>query len=235
MINTDKLEYAIKTNGLKVISPKDILVLLGVNNKSLAYNCIRSLLKKNKLFKIKNGKYATEIADERVLGIYEVSPSYLAFLSALNYHGLTDQVPIRPIFATTKKIKKTKSRFIIINKKSFFGYIKIGDIVVSDIEKTILDCLHLLRESGGIKEVAPAIKQAWSIIDKKKLYDYLLRLDSTAVTRRLGFIIEHYKLKIDYDLSKLTKTGFTLLDPALFRKKEYNKKWHIINNWRAEQ
>lgn len=227
--NQAKALEILKRNDLEVFSAKDLKLLLQLN-KTQTYNLIKSLKNKNHIESIKNGLYSIKGTDEMIIASRLVYPSYISFLSALNYYGLSDQTPTKITLATTKRKKHRDYIFVTLNKNRFSGYTKINKIIIAEKEKALIDALYLPKYAGGIKEIIKCFKEAEDSINKKKLYDYALRMNSKAIIRRLGFITDHLKLKFNFNLQSKIGKGYELLDPSQEKKNNYNKKWLLDVN-----
>jgi len=164
-----------------------------------------------------------------------VKPYYISFWSALNYHGLSDQIP-KSVFISTNKAKKplvilhTEFVFVQIKEDRFFGIEKIEiegrKINISNINKTIVDCLDHPEHSGGIEEVARAIYFNHKELNFKKIKEYALKMKNITILKRLGYILEKINLFEEYksifkDI-KLTK-GYSKLDTICRKKADIMK------------
>lgn len=177
---------------------------------------------------------------------------YIGFYSALDIHGLITQPAMVEQIVTNKQVKPkvqlvknswavpnraVRFEFITLSKNRFFGYKKhwIDDfhkVNCSDLEKTFLDCLYKPDYAGGITEITKAIYKSRQKLNPIKLQNYLLRFDTQAVYKRLGFIISILDLfpeLQDYIFGKITST-YTPLDPTHDKHGNYNSKWGIIDN-----
>lgn len=223
---------ALKKN-LIIFKTKDLILLLGIN-RTKAYNIIKALKKKRAIEVIKAGLYAIRGTNEFVIGSHLNWPSYLSFWSALSYYGFTDQLP-KTIFYAAARYKKRRNnyRYVTISRKRFFGYIKIGNIIIAEKEKAIVDSLLFPKYSGGIRELISCIRTAINELDKSKLVDYAVKIESRAVLRRLGFILELIgcKEKILKRIIKKIGRGYELLDPSLKKRNNLNKKWLLDVNY----
>ena len=221
----------LKKNRIVVFKIKDLCLLLNIN-KIKAYNIIKSLKQKNIIKKIGKGFFSFKEFDELVISTIINSPSYISFWSALGYYGFSDNSPKKIFLATTKYSKEISNfKYITLNKKRFFGYTKIGGIIIADKEKAIIDSLLLPKYSGGVKVLIHCIKAAFNDLDLNKLFDYALKIKSKAVLRRLGYILEEigYKGSLNI-LKKNIGKGYELLDPSLSRKNNLNIKWLLDVN-----
>ena len=218
-------------NNMAIFRAKDLMLLLGISREK-AYNLIKALKRKNAIKAIKAGLYALEGTNELILGSYLNWPSYLSFWSALGYYHYTDQLPKTIFYASTKYRKKANSyKYVIISKKRFFGYKKIGNIIIAEKEKAIIDSLLFPKYAGGIKELVICMEKSINELNREKLLDYALRIKSKAVLRRLGFILELIGCRgILRAVRKNIGKGYELLDPSLGKRNSLNKKWLLDIN-----
>lgn len=170
-------------------------------------------------------------------------PYYIAYWTALNHYGYTEQAPFTIFVATTARIKKTNVhgvnyQFVTINKRKFFGtknhFIGNQKIIVSDKNKTIVDSLDHPEYCGGIAEVAKCLWNAKEDISFEKLIKYAQKIHNSTVIKRLGFLIDVLELQIPsslYDQMKnLIGSGRSWLDPYSVKHKKSNLKWRLFVN-----
>jgi len=168
---------------------------------------------------------------------------YIGYWSALNFHGLTEQVPMTVYVVTTKRLKDrtildTRYRFITLIRRKFFGFEKESisntSVNISDIEKTLADCLDHPEYCGGISEVAKALWNAKDEISMEKLIEYALAMGNSAILKRLGFLSELLQISISEGImekiEKHLKKGYVLLDPLEDKKGRYSTKWRLLVN-----
>ena len=193
-------------------------------------------------------------AHEFEIAMHLVNPAAISHWSALNYHGLTDQVPGRVFVLTTAEasvprsrageargaeggyaVGKTVYRFIQVKRERFFGTEKVwlGDarVTVTDIERTLLDGLTMPQHCGDFAEVLTAFEKAADGLDVDRIMDYALRLDQ-ATAKRLGWVLE--RTGIEHDrltrLLELPVSGYRTLDPTGPRRGPCNRRWMIQEN-----
>jgi predicted transcriptional regulator of viral defense system len=210
------------------------------------------LRKKGRVEKIERGKFLLIPAragyDGKwaevpfIIADHLVKPYYIGFASALNYWGMTEQVPSVTFVVTTKRKENVKFgplafKFVTITKKRFFGITKekIGDGIfnVSNKEKTIIDCLLHPEYCGGLDEVAKAIWEERADLDFRRLFDYATDIKVSVVTRRLLYLLEILKLtKKSKDMVQMPKSeGFLLLDPTWPKENvKYSHEYGLIIN-----
>lgn len=134
---------------------KDVATLLSEKEKSARVLCSRYV--KNGLFiRLKNNFYLLNetwknLSREelfRVSNFLQV-PSYISFMTALSYYGITTQVQNN--FFENVSLKRTKKisvdrrafYFYKINKKLYFSFIKKGDFFIATKEKAFMDTVYL--------------------------------------------------------------------------------------------
>lgn len=180
------------------------------------------------------GKYTLH---EFIIGSLLVKPYAISYWSALNYYGMTEQIPSTVFIQTTSWKKKqeinvfgVKYKIVRIKKEKIFGlrteWIEETQINITDREKTIIDCLDKPQYCGGVVEVAKALKS--ESIDRKKLADYAGQIGNSGVIRRLGYLCNF--LGVDISLPLIDTRNYLLLDPSMPHKGSKNSKWRLVIN-----
>lgn len=183
----------------------------------------------------KKGKYTLH---EFVIGSMLVRPAVIAYWSALHHHGLTEQAPRTVFIQTTsrkgcsmKEVFGLEYQIIRIRPYKLFGSKKIildeTEVLVTDPEKTIIDCLDRPDLCGGVVEVAKAISSGSP--NMKKLADYASRIGNTGVGRRLGFLLDRYG-ESSPELARPKARNYLLLDPSMPSAGKKNGKWRLTVN-----
>ena len=223
----------------------DALKMSNLSTKSLQKVLYR-LQQSGAIERIKKGKYliiplgaekGKYTLHEFVIGSLLVEPYTIAYWSALNYYGLTEQIPttvfiqtIARKFNTNPEVFGVQYKIVKIKKEKVFGirkeWIEETQINITDKEKTMIDCLDKPQYCGGIIEVAKALKN--NKFNRKKLEDYVQRIGNSGVLRRLGYLCELLNVKIK--LPKLNIRNYLLLDPTMPDKGLKSAKWRLIIN-----
>lgn len=190
-----------------------------------------------------------------------VEPSAISHLSALNFHGLTEQMPnvvtvtttqgfVTPSMRTGKKegprhrweVQGILCEFIKIKPAFFFGVTKIWidqhfRIAITDKERTILDACISPQMFGGMGEVIDLIKENLTQLDVKKLVDYALQYKKDTTIKRLGWILDHAGVNetLLKPLQQIEISSYRVLDPSGPKKGKCDPKWMIQNNLWAEK
>jgi predicted transcriptional regulator of viral defense system len=219
-----------------------------------AKKIMSSLIGKKWVLPLKRGLYAIVPLDAGVKGSdsfvlhnfviasYLVEPYYVGYWSALNHHGLSEQIPRTTFIATPKPkmpltILDSDYCFVTIEKRKFFGSQEIEiegwKVNISTPEKTIADCLDHPEHSGGIDEVAKAIYFNHEEIDIRKLYSFAEKMGNLTILKRLGYILEttglldRYKdMFANFSPSK----GYPALDLISPRRGRHNSRWGLLVN-----
>jgi len=186
--------------------------------------------------------------DSFLLASKLIDPYAIAYWTALNYWGFTEQIPNVTFVQTTKKKERRKVEifndrivFVQIKEKNFFGITKIWlrnrEINITDKEKTLLDALDKPQYCGGLQE---GIKALWNAVedsefDWDKLSRYALKVSNRAVLKRLGYLSEFIDVPNKGNYQKVWQenlsSGFIWLDPGLKGGKvKHNTKWGVKVN-----
>lgn len=174
---------------------------------------------------------------EFVIGSLLVDPYCIAYWSALNFYGLTDQIPATVFIQTTSRKKKQEIkvfgvlyRIVRVKRDKFFGvrreWLEESAINITDKEKTIVDCLDKPQYCGGVVEVARALKDPG--LDNAKLSEYATSIGNSGVVRRLGYLCE--RLGLDIDLPPIETRNYLLLDPTIPKKGSTSAEWKLVIN-----
>ena len=227
--------------------------ILGHKKNDPTPQFLERLQTKGWIRRIRRGRYAViplSSGEDRSPQLHEfvvamelVSPAVIAYWSALNHHGLTEQLPRTVFVATNHPVRRQPGevlgvtyKIVSLKPEKIFGVTKdwINEIpfTVTDREKTIIDGLDLPQYVGGLSEIAKALTTSWSELDEKKLRKYATRIGNSAVAKRLGFLMEVLGLGDVEALRRETTRapGFSPLDPTLPKRGKYNRRWGLLVN-----
>ena len=244
-----------------IFTVSDVENITGLKGNA-ATDLTSELIKRNIIIRIKPGKYVV-IPQEIGMGVKYIgnwyvaareivkSPNYyISHYSAMDIHNMLTQ-PITKVFITTPKQEYKKQRvagntsfeFIYINKERVWGVknfwvTKSEQVRVSDIERTVIDCLYKPKYCGGILEIVKGLWIQKDKIDFDKLLNYVLKFNKIVVIKRLGYILENLSLKGDNYLNKLKtriNNKYYILEPLLSTKDTYKNSWKCIANIGPEE
>jgi predicted transcriptional regulator of viral defense system len=173
---------------------------------------------------------------------------YLSHGTAMEIHGMITQPQLVVHVTTLEKrrpihIMGTEFRFIVSRRELFFcladhWITKQEKVKISDLERTVIDGLKMPEYCGGITELAKGIWMRKEAIEGGKLIEYALRINSGAVIRRLGYIMELYQIgsleMMDKLRNHLTDT-YVKLDPLLPSEGKFLRKWRLRLNVSADE
>lgn len=255
--------------GRRIVDAKFISSQLKIS-KNYAVDILYSLAKKGASVRIGKGLYLLvnpeviygrkTFAEDPVSIIDELmartgrSDYYVSYASAAQVHGIAHQLPLSLAVAVAKRKKDInasglKVHFVTVRKNRVFGIEKRKHLMdreyrVSDLEKTILDCLERTDLSGGVSDVARMIVDSKENVDWKELVRYARRFNNRALVQRLGYILDELvkagQIDIPQDdienlLESVGAKKFAyLLEPATGHRRKpaesLNKKWMIVEN-----
>ncbi len=230
-MDSDSFRDALEREGIVVFSSKDAARVIG---KPPGYTrlFLSRLAKRGKILRIERGKYCLRSASDLEAASNLAFPSYVSFLSALAFHGLTTQIPVQVQVACQKQKKgvefgNVRIDFIKLKRAAFFGFRRFGNSFVAEPEKAVIDGLYA-PERLPFSEVIYALKQGR--MDTRKLCEYAERMGSSMVRRRLGLLLEKTGLAKDACGFKKTATRYAPLNPLLGATGGRDKKWMLIIN-----
>lgn len=247
----NRLLLTLEADKMVVFTFKDAQKILKTSIPSVK-NILMDLTRKRCIQRIERGKYLLVPARAgyekywaeypwvivpRLIDVY-----YVGFWTAMNYWGMTEQIPYTVFVATTKrkrdvKFGNQKYEFVTLSKKKFFGFVeekagKTETFNISSKEKTIVDALMLPQYCGGMPEAAKAMWNARDDVDWLTVLDMSRRVGISVVLRRLGYLLNI--LEIEPNIAnglKNTFKGYHFFDPnALKERIDYSKEYGLIIN-----
>ncbi|MCK4543984.1 transcriptional regulator [candidate division WOR-3 bacterium] len=233
---------------------KDIRDILNTDAAS-AINFARKLVNRHIVTRLKPGlfiiiNYDLGMTNEFIGNEYIIAKElinnnnyYISHFSAMEIHGMITQPQFTVYAVCIKKIRPVKIhgiefKFISINENEYFGYepywvTKQDKILISNLEKTIVDGFKNPQYCGGITEISKGIWINQKKINVDKLINYCLKIKRGSVIRRLGYIMDIYNI-VNIDklivLQKQLTNTYSKLDPSLPANGKYLKKWRIQIN-----
>ncbi len=244
MTNYQKIfNNILSENGWDIFS-REMLLSDGRLTHAQIKEVLRFTLNKGNVLQIERGKFRlSHFADENVIACFMVPDGGIAYWSALNAHGLTEQFP-NTIFiqnAARSEVKKVpglgaKFRFVKVKPKKTTGYKTYGygnhQYKMTDIEKTIIDCFDLPQYSGGYPEIVKAFNKAK--LSAHKMVKYSRDVSNIAVTKRLAYLTELLKKpQMDYFLKyavSIMNNRYSPFDASLPHRGKTLNKWRLIIN-----
>lgn len=207
------------------------------------FQVLRTLTKSKIIIRLERGKYLKSgFNDEFVIGNFLAPDGGIAYWSALNYHGLTEQFS-NVIFVQTAKRRNTEIRannlrfkIIKINSKKTIGYKIVGygnhKYKITDVEKTLVDCFDLPQHAGWYQEIIKAFNRAK--INFKQLIKYCRAINNKSVIKRLAYLCELLNKKGSEEFMIYAKSilsdEYSLFEIDGNKKGRYDSRWKLIIN-----
>ena len=239
----------------------EIIELLGVKAKA-ADKVIASLRRKGWLERASWGEYLVIPPDagpdalgesnlfalaSRIADLY-----YIGYGSAAAHYGLTTQhrrtvILVTPAHLRARRVGEGRVTIVNPHPHKFFGFgpVDVLDfkVMMSDREKTAIDCIDRPVLAGGVGESALILTAASRRFDWPKAVEYLEKINSTALVRRFGWVMDHAKADMKADirerLLRLAARGpQTWMGPNPTTKVRgaigYDKTWRLFVNGRRK-
>lgn len=221
-----------------------------VQNYSLAGVELNKLVKKGYLQKVRRGLYSivpvefigkSYQPDRFVVASRITEPYALAYYSALELHGTSQSSFNRVYVSSPNRILSFNHQGIEykgVLTRNLFGIttvIREGQIIkVTDIEKTILDCVSHPDLTGGADEFVRSVEGLQNI-KSEHLLEYLARFNDKSLYAKTGFLLrlfaDHWKVQPEVFESIRKQIGKTkyYFPPKLTRGTgELVKEWNLI-------
>lgn len=252
---TARLVAALYDEGKTIFSVEDAAKILGAP-KAIVSNLLGKAQARGVVTRLRRGTYIlvpsvmgseTLYAGDPLLvadRLMENRPHYLSHGTAMAVHNMTTQPrivvivscvdpPARSIVAQGTEIRVTS-----IPQTEFFGtkqhWIDSGvGVTVSDIERTVVDCLRRPDLCGGYIEIDRGSWMKRDDIDVDRLVDYAIRLGVGAVCARLGYLLDSCSMGTDVhrdELQRHLRTTYNLLDPSMPTEGRYMARWKLRLN-----
>jgi len=192
------------------------------------------------LISASTGKEGIPSTNALLAGSLLVKPYYFSYSTSNAFYGFSTQIPSTVYIATTRsksvmKRVNTLYRFVTLSERKFFGFEKVRvfniEVLMAKKEKTIIDSIDKIWYAGGLQEVVGVLKDGVKKVDLSILIEYAMKMKSSALIQRLGFLLEHLDIHFDEQLFlKHIRKGIIYLDPCSGKKGTFCKKWQIIRN-----
>lgn len=212
-MNLVKLYYELLK--LPVFTIED--VQLYINNKNSARAAINRLIQKSMLVRIRrnlfsciSGETAAPVANRFQIGSRITNTSCISHHTAMEYYGITDQVFYEVYVSSETEFKNFSFdgytyRYIRprikegISEPSFSG-----GIIITDLERTLLDSINDMDKIAGIEEVISNI-ESLNTINENKLVQYLSLYRNQFLYQKTGYL-----LSVFYKQQKLSNSFYDL-------------------------
>ena len=205
-------------HGSREIERGQIIDMLGVSPQA-ADHVIRSLRRKGWLERASWGRYLLippemgphALGESNVLALASriAEPYYFGYGTAAMHYGFTTQHRqvirlVTPMRTRNRRVLDSEVRIVNPVLRKFFGFRPVDvlsyTVMMSDREKTAIDCIDRPDLAGGEGEAATILATACRRIDWHKAAGYLDRMSSKTLTRRFGWLAERAGATIPEDV-----------------------------------
>jgi len=244
-----KAYFLFEERDQRVIKLEEVARALGIS-KRYASKVLHALTKKNAFEKIKSGLYVRFPASIVInKGVYQEDPIliarslreryFLSYYTALRFHGLSQR--ITKVFYvsnleksgrvnyhenTIQLVRLTPQRFFGITHQEYSGQ----GLLVSDLERTLLDIMLRPEYSGGWPEIIECLRNAKNV-DWEKIFKYLFRFKMKSLLQKSGYIFEALKDEIGTP-TKFLNNLFREVSSNIYYfekgKGKLNRRWNVI-------
>ena len=241
----------------------EIVELLGGSAKA-ADHVIESLRRKGWLERATWGEYLLippeqgpdALGDSNLLALASriADPYYIGFGTAATHYGLTTQhrnliFIVTPVRLRAREVGEARVRIVNPSANKFFGFEPVDvlgyKVMMSDREKTAIDCIERPSLAGGVGEAATILATASRRFDWTKVANYLEKIESGALARRFGWLADHVEAEMPPDirdrlLQLAARSRKTWLGPPARARRipdaiGYDKTWRVFVNVPREE
>jgi len=196
-------KYIEEFHRLKIFHKRDVVAL--TNDENAAKELLRRYKRRGLISQVRRDLYVvTDLATKSsVASKYEIgsrinSSSYLSYHAALEYHGLAHQVFYEIHISSKERFNNFEYNgidYVYSESKSDAGVvIPLTDtmIRVTNLERTVLDCINQIDRSGGLEEMIECFALI-TYANESKLQEYLNLFNKQALCQKTGFILSYFQ------------------------------------------
>lgn len=241
---------------------QELVTLAGIQKRAgvssgFARKLAHDLVRRGWLERVRRGTYllnpshrgpdALPDMDPLRVGSRLVDPYYFGYATAAELYGFFPQASRIYYIVTTQRFGGhgpawARYRVVRVQRSRFFGTRKIvrrgESLVVSDPERTVLDCLNRPQLSGGMAGVAQIFSLAKPRLDWKRFGEYLDRFGNRSLALRAGYLAEKIRPSLrpppGWVRSRLARPEDPLVPlgpPSRHgRRGPRDPRWHVIQN-----
>jgi predicted transcriptional regulator of viral defense system len=236
------MKYIEELHRLKIFHKKDVVELTGEVNA--AKEILRRYKKQGLISQVRRDLYVvTDLASKASLASrYEIAghitpSSCLSYHAAMEYHGLGHQVFYELQISSKEAFNNFDYdgiSYTFCRSQSETGVVTpLTDslIRVTDLERTVLDCINRIDLSGGLEEMVECFAVI-TYIDENKLTEYINHFDRQFLYQKAGFILGYFQKEMklsdaffEHCKSKIGKSTRYLTD--MQASNTYFKEWKL--------
>lgn len=226
---------------LVVFNSRDIRKHFSSDSNMFAF--MKRMVGDNRIVKIKRDLYSvvdptvgTPFADKFMIASAINQSSYVAYHSALEYHGIANQVYNCIYVAGEQRF----SNFVFEGIEYKYTRSPLNDgilhidkgsnLKVTDLERTLIDCINNLKLAGGIEEVIKALDSV-SFIKEDIFLKYLESYNINLLFRKVGYLFSSYQSKLDLSNNFFNQCKAKVDENSYYFLKEENIDGKLNSTW----
>lgn len=215
-----------------------------VGNKNSASNLIQNYIKKGYIQSVKRNLYVTLdlVTHEPTVSKFQIAgnitkSAYVSYRSAFEYHGCVNQVRYDMTVSSNTAFEEFNFHDITYSyKKSKLadGIITENNVHVTNLERTLVDCIDCFDKLMGIEELLNCIELI-PALDEKKLIIYLKKYNKRVLYQKTGYILEHFKDDLHLSETFFDECRSQISDSTRYLYHQYkylnwvfNKDWQLV-------
>ena len=156
------------------------------DNMDSARSAIKRLMKEGMVAKIRNNMYTcisgetgAPVANRFQIASKITPTSYVSHHTAMEYYGITDQV-FYDVYVASKDMEGVETPVLS------------GGIRITNLERTVVDCVKDMDKISGIEEVLQDIGSV-KRMQEKRVLKYLDLLSNQFLYQKMGFLLSGHK------------------------------------------
>ncbi len=218
-------------------------------NISTRKNTLRQLLDSNQIVKVRQGIYEIvpleqigqqkPVADKFLLGRKLTSPYCFSHHSALEIHGFANTVIYNTVYVASPREFRSFTyegvRYKWIPRANMAGVEKTiwssVEIVVTDREMTIVDCIDRINLGGGFEEVFKSLSSMRNV-NFDRIYSYAKARGKIILFHKLGFFMSQKEIgeSWEIDRDKLSRIRANLSSKVYYLQSPKSK-GKLVREW----
>ena len=236
------LQYIEKLHSLKLFNLKDVVALTGTTRS--AQELLRNYAQRGVVVQIRRNLYSvTDLATRATMatkfeiGSHVSESSYVSYHSALEYHGIAHQQFFTFYVSSDSRFNDFDFEDVhyVYCKSNLSERVETPSIdskvKVSNLERTIIDCIDRLDRAGGLEEFVHSLSML-TYLDENKLLEYLNAYKKSFLYKKAGFIFGVFQkdLKLSVNFIDLCKQKGAAHVKYLTNPQEsdtFHKEWNI--------
>ncbi|MCE5175493.1 MAG: hypothetical protein ABFC90_10920 [Bacteroidales bacterium] len=233
------MKYIEGLHGLKIFHKKNVVAL--IKDENAAKEILRRYKKQGLISHVRRDLYvATDLASKlSIASKFEIAShitpsSYLSYHAALEYHGIAHQVFFE-LYVSSKELFNNFDydgiSYTFCKSQTEIGIVNpLTDslIRVTDLERTVLDCINRIDLSGGLEELIECFALI-TYINENMLLSYLHHFDKQFLYQKTGFILGYFQKEM-----KLSDTFFATCKSKIGKSTRYLTDTHESDTYFKE-